>query len=226
MGLDMYLNKYPRYKNVTATQIDTIDSYFDWIKSKESGSEYANCTFKEWCGRDLSELPSIDAIEFYRQFYTHKYQEWDTEHKYGYATIHQQVGYWRKANSIHDWFVNHVQNGEDDCRYHQEVTQGVLYDLLIACETVLEASELTEGEYQCGYNYSGGERVPNIVYGKYVKDTSVAEKLLPTTCGFFFGSTEYDEYYIEDIKGTIDIIHKVLETTDFNKEMLFYVSSW
>lgn len=62
--------------------------------------------------------------------------------------------------------------------------------------------------------------------GKYVKDPSVAEELLPSTSGFFFGSTDYDEWYIDDIKRTIDIITKVLETTDFETQMLYYCSSW
>ena len=62
--------------------------------------------------------------------------------------------------------------------------------------------------------------------GKYVKDSSVAEELLPSTSGFFFGSTDYDEYYVDDIKNTIDIINKVLETTDFDTQMLYYGSSW
>jgi hypothetical protein len=32
---------------------------------------------------------------------------------HGYAEF--CVGYWRKANAIHSWFVDHVQNGTDDC---------------------------------------------------------------------------------------------------------------
>ena len=28
---------------------------------------------------------------------------------------HEEVGYWRKANAIHGWFVRNVQNGKDDC---------------------------------------------------------------------------------------------------------------
>ena len=82
MGLDMYLNKMPRYKGVTVKQISAIENYFDWVKAKEDGKDYANCTFKEWCGCDLSDLPSIEAIEFYRQFYENKYSVWDTAHKY------------------------------------------------------------------------------------------------------------------------------------------------
>ena len=59
-----------------------------------------------------------------------------------------------------------------------------------------------------------------------LSDHSKAEELLPTMSGFFFGSTSYDEWYLEDIKDTIDIIENVLKTTDFKTQMLFYVSSW
>jgi hypothetical protein len=62
--------------------------------------------------------------------------------------------------------------------------------------------------------------------GKYVKDPTVAEELLPSASGFFFGSTDYDEYYIADIKNTISIITEVLETTDFDTQMIYYISSW
>ena len=29
--------------------------------------------------------------------------------------IEEEIGYWRKANQIHNWFVNNVQNGNDNC---------------------------------------------------------------------------------------------------------------
>ena len=37
-------------------------------------------------------------------------------------------------------------------------------------------------------------------------DHSLAPTLLPTTEGFFFGSTEYDEYYFQNLQYTLDII--------------------
>ena len=38
---------------------------------------------------------------------------------YGAQEIIFRVAYWRKANAIHQWFVQHVQNGQDDCNeYH------------------------------------------------------------------------------------------------------------
>ena len=30
--------------------------------------------------------------------------------------IEERIGIWRKANAIHQWFVDNVQDGEDDCR--------------------------------------------------------------------------------------------------------------
>ena len=30
--------------------------------------------------------------------------------------IKYDAGYWRKANAVHGWFVNHVQRGVDDCK--------------------------------------------------------------------------------------------------------------
>lgn len=224
MGLDMYLNKFPRHEDVTIDQICAIECYFDWVDYKTNNGY--DGTFEAWCHRNLEDLPSLEVIEFYRQFYTKKYSLWDTEHKYGYMQIHEQAGYWRKANAIHSWFVEHVQDGEDDCEYHQEVTKGVLEDLLRTCEKVLASCDLVDGKIQRGYSYTGGKEVPHIVDGQYVKDTTVAEDLLPTAEGFFFGGTNYDDYYVQDIQDTIDIVTRVLETTDFEKEMLYYVSSW
>lgn len=51
-------------------------------------------------------------------------------------------------------------------------------------------------------------------------------ELLPAQSGFFFGSTDYDQWYMSDIDYTIEKILKVLKTTDFDKEIVFYRSSW
>lgn len=226
MGLDMYLNKFPRYKNVTAEQISAIEDYFDWLREKEKGSKYSNCTFNEWCGRDLSVLPDVATIEYFRQFYKVTYSDWDTEKKCPWYRIHKEVGYWRKANQIHNWFVENVQGGEDDCCYHREVTKEIIEELLDTCVKVLNNTVMVLGTVKNGQTMENGEWKDNLELGKVIIDSSVAEDLLPTTSGFFFGSTDYDEYYMDDIKHTIEVCQNVLETTDFDKEMLYYVSSW
>lgn len=57
-------------------------------------------------------------------------------------------------------------------------------------------------------------------------DHSLAEKLLPTTKGFFFGSSEYDEYYFEQIKETVEICEKILKEFDFSTNYLIYDEWW
>jgi len=120
------------------------------------------------------------------------------------AYIIEEVGYWRKANQIHQWFVENVQNGVDDCgEYNVESSQ--LNELKEACKAVL----------------------------KLIKDGDVesASEILPTSSGFFFGSTDYDEYYIADIKDTIKIIDNCLAEAELAKEhngfvSFAYRSSW
>ena len=209
MGLDFYLYRMPRYKGATVHDVHAIEEYLNWQRKKAEGNEYANCnTLKEWCGIDDSQLPNKEVIEYYKQFYTKCYSDLDTEHKYGWYSIMKQVGYWRKANEIHNWFVENVQDGDDDCDYHNECTRGILEDLLHTCKTVLDS---------CATTYRDG---------KVVIDSSVAEELLPRCRGFFFGGDGYDEYYVSDIVDTIKILEEVLATTDFETQMVFYVSSW
>lgn len=214
----MYLNRMPRYKNTTAKEVNAIEGYLDWLKEKKEGSEYANCTLKEWCSVDESELPSKDVIEFYKPFYS--------TNKYGYGQIMEEVGYWRKANQIHNFFVENVQDGEDDCSYHNECTKEILEDLLDKCYKVLTGSIMMIGQVKNGQQYVDGEWVDCMEPGKVIINPEVAEELLPSCRGFFFGSTEYDEYYMQDIEDTIKIIKNVLATTDFETQMLAYCSSW
>ena len=62
--------------------------------------------------------------------------------------------------------------------------------------------------------------------GSKVSSKPSSKELLPTTSGFFFGSTDYDEYYYEDIEYTANKIREILETTDFETQMIYYISSW
>ena len=145
---------------------------------------------------------------------------------YHWESFFAEVGYWRKANAIHRWFVENVQNDVDDCgRY--EVSKEQLESLLETCNKVVENCKLVNGQINNGYTFDeNGNKVSILADGQYIEDSGVAEELLPTTGGFFFGSTDYDEYYLDDIKHTVDVVKKVLETTDFNREIISYTSSW
>ncbi len=58
-----------------------------------------------------------------------------------------------------------------------------------------------------------------------LEDHSKAEELLPTQSGFFFGSTEYDEWYFQDLEDTVPVLEKILK--DAPKEWEFeYQAYW
>lgn len=107
--------------------------------------------------------------------------------------VQVSVGYWRKVNSVHQWFVDNCGKGEDDCRPYY-VPRDKLIELRDLCQQVLASPDQ-------------------------------ASELLPTQSGFFFGDTEYGEYYFADIRDTVEQLDKVLtevpEDWDFE-----YRASW
>ncbi len=113
------------------------------------------------------------------------------------SSIEEQVGYWRKANHIHNWFVQNCQEGIDDCR-DVSISKEQLLKLLADCKSIKE-------------------------------NQLVASEVMPTKSGFFFGGTDYDEGYIQDIDYTIGVVEQILEENG-DKEYLtldiIYSSSW
>ena len=223
MGLDMYLFKVRKYGDATLNEILETRSYVEWMKRPLD--KYADRTPEDWNGCN-AKLVRHDLLGEIRNDYTTRYWIWDDEHKYPYEDIEEEVAYWRKANAIHNWFVNNVQEGVDDCGYYK-VTRDQLKELLRICHKVMKGSHLVDGKVYNGTTWTKetGE-VENWEDGKVIDDPFIAEKLLPTTSGFFFGSTSYDQVYYEDIKNTIEQITKILNDTDFNNWIVYYHSSW
>ena len=55
-------------------------------------------------------------------------------------------------------------------------------------------------------------------------DPKKAEELLPTQGGFFFGSTDYDEYYFKDLENTLEILNRIL--ADKRDCTFYYNANW
>ena len=121
------------------------------------------------------------------------------------ARLQEEVGSWRKANQIHGWFVDNVQDGEDDCREY-DVTREHLRALSRTVDQVLSNSKLIPGQVAVGYTLDGGERKYTYEAGQVIADPEIAQRLLPTRDGFFFGSCDYDAYYLEDLRDTQSIL--------------------
>ena len=137
--------------------------------------------------------------------------------------IIEQVGYWRKANAIHSWFVENVQGGVDDCGTY-DVEREHLVRLRDLCQEVINAAEMVDANVHVGTRYTPDGGVQDLLErGTVIKDPAFAHDHLPSTSGFFFGSTEYDQFYVENLKNTITICNAALEDSSSDCE---YHSSW
>lgn len=54
-----------------------------------------------------------------------------------YVVLTFEAGHWGKANTIHQWFVDNVQDGKDDCDEYY-VSRGKLEHLRNLCKLVLK----------------------------------------------------------------------------------------
>ena len=88
-------------------------------------------------------------------------------------SVTEEVMYWRKCNAIHAWFVRVVQDGKDECE-RTWVAPEKIVELYDLCRELLKD-----------------------------KSASHAAEVLPPVSGFFFGSTEIDEWFWSDIERTV-----------------------
>ena len=132
-----------------------------------------------------------------------------------------EAGYWRKANHIHKWFVENVQDGEDNCNEY-DVSIDQLKELLSLVNKVIKGSVLVKGKISNGWTYKNGKKEPIMEDGKYIKNSKIAELLLPCEEGFFFGATEYDQYYYDSLVETKKILEEAIKDGGY----FVYRSSW
>jgi len=106
--------------------------------------------------------------------------------------VGNEIAYWRKANSVHSWFVKNFQERIDDCSFHKPLTKEMIVDLVHDCAKEKENPT-----------------------GTYLEPTS----------GFFFGSTEIDDWFIRDMQDTENQMTVLLNSWDDTLDY-YYLSSW
>lgn len=89
-------------------------------------------------------------------------------------------------------------------------------------------TEVQGGEDDCGSYFVSRDQLRTLrdLCKEVLEDKSKAAELLPTKSGFFFGGTEYDEWYFKDLEATVEQIDKVIEAFPEPKWYFEYRSSW
>lgn len=151
--------------------------------------------------------------------------------------ISMGVGYWRKANHIHRWFVENIQKGNDDCGDYDVYVEDV-EELYTKCMDILKRLHgkkftITDEhrDFVMKYAEERGVEVEDTVtfdiekMEKFYKDSNLrmynremetdeefeefCNDILPTQNGCFFGSTTVSWWYFDDIIKTVLIIDKM-----------------
>tara|TARA_Y100000004_G_C8807518_1_gene366136 strand:- start:121 stop:672 length:552 start_codon:yes stop_codon:yes gene_type:complete len=183
MGLDMYLEgsfSTPSY--VRPTDAD--------YEARQEGKEIV-------VKRSQELEDALNAIGF---------QAAPIDHAYNHMTYVFPIITWRKANAIHKFFVDEVQDGNDNCERHY-VPRETLHELLDRITTILDIKTPVAREMK-------------------------AEELLPTDIeGCFFGTKDYDDWYykdLEDTKKTLEKVFEYEENAESGKcfDSFYYQSSW
>jgi hypothetical protein len=112
--------------------------------------------------------------------------------EFGHIYVELEVAYWRKANQIHAWFVDNVQDGEDDCGNYY-VSREQISELVNLCSEAIDNKD---------------------------------SELLEPKSGFFFGSTDVDEYYWDELKRTKIVLNQILNDKRLEDCAFQYHASW
>ena len=215
MGLDMFIYKTKRINSFSAVDYYYADKAFEYYYEKEcakSNKEKFTSTLTDWNIPETMTKEKINPLQ-------------NTFSKY--STIFKTVASWSKANQIHNWFVENLQNGIDDCSYYF-ITEGDLLDLKEICKKVLALNpyELDKDSYLL--YYSADALIDNKIITKehYAKLETELKEILPTKGGFFYGPIDYALSYFQNVKDTLEFVTEILDNTDFDKEVYLYHSSW
>lgn len=145
-----------------------------------------------------ADLPEQELLEKAKEFYPselHNIMQDHLKHNFLSKQTQYQVGYWRKANAIHRWFIENCADGVDDCR-----------DIYVGYDQLEDLRDTVQ---------------------KVLENHDRAPELLPTQEGCFFGGTEYDDWYFDDLDYTLDLCNKVLKFLKENDGYdIYYSASW
>jgi hypothetical protein len=189
MGLDMNLYRTKKVKGLTADDYSKIDNTICEVPKDAFKSVRESIK-----GRTKQAYEQLDEVVNERGVYS----KW--------LSIFEDIGYWRKANAIHNFLVQECQGGVDECQL-SIVRKSHLKDLLKRCKKAMSVKDI--------YLNDG-----------ILKDGEGIEEYLPTTSGFFFGGTEFNEWFFNDVEETIELVEKILKETDFKTQLICYRSSW
>jgi hypothetical protein len=141
------------------------------------------------------------------------------------------IATFRKCNQIHGWFLRNCIKDPDKWDGSKvKVSEEKLEELYSIVDAVLVKSKLRTGIVKNGTKYKKifglCFKIPRYSIGKKIANPRYAKKWLPCTQGFFFGSYDYDEFYLEQLEWVKSDLEKVLMELAKGDYQAYYWAWW
>ena len=146
-----------------------------------------------------------------------------------FSTIKEtEMAYFRKVNCLLPFF------GYEDNISYLAIEKCQIEDLLKTAKELLEVYVSIDEQLQLHkkdlQTYKGDKKTTKLIQQKidnlWEEFATIAKEKLPTTTGFFFGYTEYRDYYIADLMDIVEMFTKIIDETDFDTEQIYMYCWW
>lgn len=216
MGLDIYFHKVSKVKVKGEPFTKSVEECSEILskRSKKFVKRFANSVCKE-----MAKLYGVDRdayVAYYKHLFNKRIKYW-TKYEWEYNRFLDKI---EPIEEVKKWFNNFVETYyresdayfrkvnflykyfenklEDECCF---VTKSELEDVIDKCNKILSTR-------------SERERL------------ELAKTELPTRSGFFFGSTDYDKWYFEDLKDVRRQFKKLLKSFNEDTDIIYVDMSW
>lgn len=209
MGLDIYFHKVKKVRSSKNEPLKSIDEY------SELNDERAKKSFTDFAANALEKLENAkdDAAEYeriYNEIFPKKMSEF-TKYSWQYEKMCNDT---YPIDLVREFFERFGKTyfAESDAYFRKvNFVYRFFEDKLEEECCFVTKSDIEELISRCD---------------KVMADHSLAQELLPTRSGFFFGSTDYDDWYYKDLEDCKEQMTKLLEDYDEDTDVIFVIMSW
>lgn len=208
MGLDIYGHLVKKVRSSKEEPLKTISEY------NTIADERAKARFHEFAAVSLKRLEEVkDDVKAYREVYNDVFSHMADFTKYSF-TYEKMLEEPNNVSVVKDFF-NKFENmyyAESDVYFRKVNFVYNFFSNKLEDECCFaDKSDIEELISRCD---------------KVLADHSLAQELLPTRSGFFFGSTDYDNWYFGDVEDCKRQMEKLLSMYDEDTDVVFFIMSW
>ena len=207
MGLDIFIHKV---KNVRNSKNEPLKSIKEYAEINEQRAKDKIKAFADTCIKDLESLK--DNAESYKVAYDKIFNVKIKDYTKYYWIVEKMQERVHSVQEVKEFFDDFIYYPEVDAYFRKVNFIYKYFQYKLEDEQCfIEKEDLLDIIERC-------EQV--------LADDTKAEELLPTQCGFLFGSTDYDDYYFDNVADCKKQMEHLLEDFDDNTDIIYVVMSW